>query len=50
VLLLHDGTYARGADGMPVVLTVLPALLKRVGEAGLNPVSLTAACGDASDV
>ncbi len=50
VLLLHDGTCARCADGTPVVLEVLPALLKRVEAAGLKPVSLTAACGDGSSV
>ncbi len=50
VLLLHDGTYARCADGTPVVLAVLPPLLKRVEEAGLRPVSLSAACGDGSGI
>jgi len=50
VLLLHDGTYARSAGGVPVVLEVLPALLERVEEAGLQPVTLTAACSDGSGV
>lgn len=38
VLLLHDGSSARGADGRPVVLSVLPRLLEQLDAAGLRPV------------
>jgi peptidoglycan/xylan/chitin deacetylase (PgdA/CDA1 family) len=40
ILLLHDGHAARSASGEPVVLAVLPALLARVAEARLRPVTL----------
>jgi peptidoglycan/xylan/chitin deacetylase (PgdA/CDA1 family) len=40
ILLLHDGHVARSAAGVPVVLEVLPALLQRLREAGLKPVTL----------
>jgi peptidoglycan/xylan/chitin deacetylase (PgdA/CDA1 family) len=40
ILLLHDGNAARAASGRPVVLQVLPALLKRFAEAGLRAVTL----------
>ncbi|WP_442968226.1 polysaccharide deacetylase family protein [Pseudorhodoferax sp.] len=40
ILLLHDGHARRGADGRPVVLQVLPALLQRCHDAGLTPVTL----------
>ena len=40
ILLLHDGHAARSAGGEPVVLAVLPALLARVAEARLRPVTL----------
>jgi len=44
ILLLHDGNAARSADGRPVILAVLPALLARIRAAGLTPVSLATAC------
>jgi peptidoglycan/xylan/chitin deacetylase (PgdA/CDA1 family) len=40
ILLLHDGHAARSASGEPVVLAVLPALLARIAEARLRPVTL----------
>jgi peptidoglycan/xylan/chitin deacetylase (PgdA/CDA1 family) len=41
VLLLHDGNAARAqGSGMPVVLEVLPELLRRIADAGLRAVSL----------
>ena len=40
ILLLHDGHAARSASGKPVVLEVLPALLKRFESAGLRTVTL----------
>lgn len=40
ILLLHDGHAARGDDGVPVVLTVLPMLLQRIQSAGLRCVTL----------
>lgn len=40
ILLLHDGNAARDPRGEPVVLSVLPALLTRIREAGLSAVSL----------
>jgi len=40
ILLLHDGNGARTASGRPVVLEVLPALLKRFAAAGLRTVTL----------
>ena len=40
ILLLHDGNMAHTASGRPVVLDVLPALLKRVADAGLRAVTL----------
>lgn len=40
ILLLHDGNAARTAQGRPVVLEVLPALLQRCREAGLRCVTL----------
>lgn len=43
ILVLHDGSPARSADGTPVVLSVLPALLERIAAAGLRPVTLTQA-------
>jgi len=43
ILLLHDGNARRSASGRPVVLDVLPALLRRCAEAGLLPVTLDAA-------
>jgi peptidoglycan/xylan/chitin deacetylase (PgdA/CDA1 family) len=46
VLLLHDGGSARGADGRPVVLTVLPLLLREIAARGLRAVSLPEALGE----
>ena len=43
ILLLHDGHAARGPDGAPVVLAVLPALLERMARQGLHPVTLAEA-------
>ena len=40
ILLLHDGNAARGADGAPAILQVLPRLLERIAAAGLRPVTL----------
>lgn len=43
ILLLHDGNAALAASGAPVVLEVLPALLRRFEQAGLRAVTLDAA-------
>ena len=40
LLMLHDGSAARGEDGRPVVLTVLPRLLDTLAARGLTAVSL----------
>lgn len=48
ILLLHDGASARMRDGEPVVLAVLPALLDRLVERGLKPVTLPQGCHDGS--
>ncbi len=40
ILLLHDGHAARAASGQPVVLEVLPALLRSIAAAGLRPITL----------
>ena len=40
ILLLHDGHAARAADGLPVVVRVLPDLLERIRAAGLRTVTL----------
>jgi len=40
ILLLHDGNAARTTRGQPVVLDVLPALLKRFEGTGLRAVTL----------
>jgi peptidoglycan-N-acetylglucosamine deacetylase len=40
ILLLHDGHAARTAAGVPVVLEVLPLVLKAASAAGLRPVTL----------
>lgn len=40
ILLLHDGHAARTQDGTPVILEVLPALLRAMKERGLRPVTL----------
>ena len=44
ILLLHDGHAARTADGVPLILAVLPPLLDAVRAVGLKPVTLRAAC------
>jgi peptidoglycan/xylan/chitin deacetylase (PgdA/CDA1 family) len=43
ILLLHDGNAARTADGIPVILEVLPALLEAAATRHLHPVTLRAA-------
>lgn len=45
VLVLHDGTRARTAEGEPVVLAVLPAVLEQLSTRGLKSVALPAAFG-----
>ncbi len=40
ILLVHDGHAARGAQGEPVLLTVLPALLRAAAQAQLRWVTL----------
>ncbi len=40
ILLLHDGNAARTQDGQPVVLQVLPELLRRFTQSGLRAVTL----------
>jgi peptidoglycan/xylan/chitin deacetylase (PgdA/CDA1 family) len=40
ILLLHDGHAARAADGTPVVLQVLPPLLRELAVRGLRSVTL----------
>jgi len=47
VLLLHDGSCTQTKNGVPIVLTVLPALLADLARRGLQPVSLPQACADA---
>jgi peptidoglycan/xylan/chitin deacetylase (PgdA/CDA1 family) len=42
VLLLHDGSSARGAGGRPVVLDALPAVLAALRDRGLHGVELPA--------
>ncbi|MFT3800248.1 MAG: polysaccharide deacetylase family protein [Burkholderiaceae bacterium] len=46
ILLLHDGHCARDADGRPVLHAVLPALLARIGDAGLHGIRLDEALPD----
>jgi len=48
ILLLHDGNAAHSPGGKPVVLEVLPALLRRFEQAGLRAVTLTEATQAAS--
>jgi peptidoglycan/xylan/chitin deacetylase (PgdA/CDA1 family) len=43
ILLLHDGHCARGADGTPVILAVLPDLVQAATAAGLRFVTLDSA-------
>ncbi len=45
ILLLHDGNAARGPDGTPVILSVLPRLLDACAARGLTAVTLQAAAG-----
>ncbi|MET0541028.1 MAG: polysaccharide deacetylase family protein [Variovorax sp.] len=40
ILLLHDGNAARTAAGVPVILEVLPPLLRQFHDAGLRAVTL----------
>ena len=40
ILLLHDGNAAHTARGTPVILEVLPTLLRRFRDAGLLTVTL----------
>ncbi|MBY6261095.1 polysaccharide deacetylase family protein [Azospirillum sp. 412522] len=46
LLMLHDGSAARGDDGRPVVLTVLPRLLDTLAAHGLTAVSLEVVADD----
>jgi len=43
ILLLHDGHAARTPGGIPVILEVLPRLLRAVAQAQLSPITLRAA-------
>ena len=43
ILLLHDGNAARGRNGRPVILEVLPRLLDAIAERQLRPVTLRSA-------
>lgn len=43
ILLLHDGSAGRCADGTPLILKVLPSLLDTLKRARLHPVTLDAA-------
>ncbi len=43
ILLLHDGHAALTAEGVPVILAVLPALLATIEAAGLHTTTLTGA-------
>ena len=46
LLMLHDGSAARTAQGAPVVLAVLPLLLNALAEYRLTAVSLEAVADD----
>jgi len=48
ILLLHDGHAARTPNGSPVILEVLPALLRALAIARLAPITLRAALARAS--
>jgi len=48
ILLLHDGHAARTPNGAPVILEVLPALLRALATARLAPITLRAALARAS--
>jgi len=43
ILLLHDGHAGRTAKGEPLILAVLPELLRTLAERGLRPITLAAA-------
>lgn len=43
IVLLHDGHAARTSAGVPIILEVLPDLLKRISTAGLHTIKLRAA-------
>jgi peptidoglycan/xylan/chitin deacetylase (PgdA/CDA1 family) len=47
ILLLHDGHAARTATGVPVILAVLPELLRALAAAQLVPITLRAALAGA---
>jgi peptidoglycan/xylan/chitin deacetylase (PgdA/CDA1 family) len=47
ILLVHDGHAARNAAGAPVVLSVLPALLRAIAAQDLTCLTLRAACAGA---
>jgi peptidoglycan-N-acetylglucosamine deacetylase len=40
ILLMHDGHAARTAQGVPVILEALPAVLEAAAAAGLRTVTL----------
>lgn len=44
ILLLHDGHAARGPDGQPIILTVLPRILDELARRGFRTVTLSEAC------
>lgn len=44
ILLLHDGHAARNAAGEPVILAVLPEVLRTLRERNLRPTTLSRAC------
>jgi peptidoglycan-N-acetylglucosamine deacetylase len=44
ILLLHDGHAARTPDGVPVILAVLPEVLRTLRESNLRPTTLSRAC------
>jgi peptidoglycan-N-acetylglucosamine deacetylase len=48
ILLLHDGHAARTASGSPVILEVLPRLLRALAAAELAPITLRAALARAA--
>ena len=48
ILLLHDGHAARTPNGAPVILEVLPGLLRALATARLAPITLRAALARAS--
>jgi hypothetical protein len=43
ILLLHDGHAARGRNGLPVILEVLPRVLDTLQARGFAPVTLRSA-------